>query len=71
MGIRVFNELVENIKTLSNEEKEEIKFLIEKYLVEERRKEIYENYQKSVKELHKGKLVFSNDVTKLKKMIEQ
>ena len=69
MGIRVFNELVENIKTLSNEEKEEIKFLIEKYLVEERRKEIYENYQKSVKELHKGKLVFSNNVKKLKKMI--
>jgi len=69
MGTRVFNELIENIKTLSSEEKEEIKFLIEKYLVEEKREEVYENYQKSVKELNKGKLVFSNNVKKLKKMI--
>ena len=71
MGTRVFNELVENIKTLSSEEKEGIKFLIEKYLVEERREEIYENYQKSLEELSRGKLAFSNDVKKLKKMIEQ
>ncbi len=50
-----FNELIETIKSLSSEEKEEIKFLIERYLIEERREEIYQNYQKSLKELEEEK----------------
>jgi len=46
-----YNTLVEEVKKLSVEEKEELKFLIEKYLVEERREEIFKNYQESKKEI--------------------
>lgn len=58
--------LVEEVKRLSTEEKEELKFLIEKYLIEERREEIFKNYQESKREIEEGRLEFSNDIEKLK-----
>jgi len=66
-----FNDLIETIKSLSSEEKEEIKFLIERYLIEERREEIYQNYKDSLKELKEGKIGFTGDINKLKEMIEE
>jgi hypothetical protein len=64
-----FGSLVDNVRRLSMEEKEELKFLIEKYLVEERREKIYQNYQESLKSLRAGKLRFSHDLNKLKKSL--
>jgi len=66
-----FNELIETIKSLSSEEKAEIKFLIERYLIEERRDEIYQNYKESVKELEERKIKFTSSIDKLKEMIEE
>jgi len=65
-----FNELIETIKSLSSEEKEEIKFLIERYLIEERREEIYQNYKESLKESEEGKIKFTGNIDNLKEMIE-
>ena len=70
MQIVKFNELIENIKLLSSEEKEEVKDLIERYLIEEKREEIYQNYQTSLKELEEGKIEFSGSISTLKAMIE-
>jgi hypothetical protein len=70
MGTVHFNELIEDIKSLTTEEKEEIKFLIEKYLIEERRAEIYHNYQESLNELKEGRLNFSNKTDDLKSIVE-
>jgi len=64
-----FAEIVEEIKQLSTEEKEELQDLLEKYLVEQRRHEIYVNYQSSLKELEENKLTFSNDIDKLREML--
>ena len=61
-----FAEVVEEVKNLSTEEKLELQTLIEKYLTEERRQEIYNNYQTSLNELSEGKLVFSSDMNMLK-----
>lgn len=36
-----YNILVEEVKKLSTKEKEELKFLIERYLIEERRERIF------------------------------
>jgi hypothetical protein len=66
-----FNELIEAIKSLSLEEKKEIKFLIERYLIEERREEIYQNYKESLKELEEGKIKFTSSIDKLKETIEE
>ena len=54
--------LVENIKKLSLPEKEELKDLIEKYIIEEKREKIYENYLKSLNEYKEDKLQFSKDI---------
>lgn len=64
-----FAEVVEEVKNLSGEEKLELRILIEKYLAEEKRQEIYEKYLASVKELNEGSLVFSSDANTLKGML--
>jgi hypothetical protein len=64
-----FAEVVEEVKNLSTEEKLELKILIGKYLAEEKRQEIYENYQASLNELEEDKLAFSSDVSILKGML--
>jgi hypothetical protein len=49
-----FSDVVEAIKRLSNEEKLDIQLLLQQYLREERRKEIYQNYQAAQVEQQKG-----------------
>lgn len=71
MRLSKFEDLVETIKSLSSEEKEEIKFLLERYLIEERREEIYQNYKESLKELEEGKINFTGSIDNLKEMIEE
>jgi len=66
---KTYNILIEEIKKLTREEKEELKFLVEKYLIEERRLEIFHNYRESKKEVEEKRLEFSNDLTKLKEML--
>lgn len=46
--------------------KQELQFLLEKYLIEERRTE---NYKKSQKEYRKKKLAISDNIDELKQML--
>jgi hypothetical protein len=61
-----FADIVEDVKALSTQEKQELHELIEKYLIGERREEIYQNYICSLSELGDGKTEFSSDTGKLK-----
>ena len=63
-----FADIVEDVKALSVPEKQELRQLIEKYLIEARREEIHDAYASSVTELE-GKLQFSNDTDELKGML--
>lgn len=51
-----FADVVEAIKSLSIEEKEEIKLLLNQYIREERREKIYENFKLAKVEEQQGKL---------------
>ena len=64
-----FAEIVEEVKALSTQEKQELHELIEKYLIEERREEIYQNYIFSLSELEDSKAEFSSDMDNLKGML--
>lgn len=44
-----FASLVDEIQKLSTEQKEEMKSLLERYLIEERRQEMFDNLQQSKK----------------------
>lgn len=66
-----FNDLVEAIKTLSVEEKQEIQLLLRQYLREERREEIYNSFAISQAEAQNGELKFSSDINELKQLIEE
>lgn len=66
-----FSDVVESIKNLSTEEKHEIQLLLQQYLREERRDEIYENFRVAQAEQQKGKLKFSSDIKTLKQLITE
>lgn len=51
-----FSDVVEEVKQLSFEEKQELESLIKKFIIEERREEIHTNYLKSREENSEGKL---------------
>ncbi len=67
----IFSNVIEDIKKLSLEEKETLRFLLERYLVEERRSEIQKNYENSQKELRENQITFSSDIESLKDQINQ
>ncbi len=66
-----FSDVVEAIKSLSTEEKQEIQLLLRQYLREERREEIYENFQTTRVEEQNGELKFSSDINTLRQLIEE
>jgi hypothetical protein len=59
--IKTFAEVVKRVKQLSFAEQEEVHRL----LVEERRREIRENAETSLKEYHQGKLKFFSNIGEL------
>lgn len=61
-----FSDVVEVIKSLSTDEKREIQLLLQQYLREERRDEIYNNFQSAQIEQQKGELKFSSNIEELK-----
>lgn len=66
-----FSDVVEGIKSLSTDEKREIQLLLQQYLREERRDEIYANFKAAQVEQHKGELKFSSNIKELKQLIEE
>lgn len=66
-----FNDVVEGIKHLSTDEKQEIQRLLQQYLREERRNEIYNNFQLAQAEYKQNKLKFSSNITELKSILNK
>jgi hypothetical protein len=66
----VFSDVVEVIKNLSTDEKREIQLLLRQYLREERREEMYTNFEVAQAEEENGELTFSSDIHKLRQLIE-
>ena len=64
-----FAGVVEDVKQLSFDEKSELKDLLELYLIEERRQEIFENGEQSKRELQNGELKFSSNTEELMEML--
>jgi len=64
-----FARIVEDVKKLSYDDKEELKFLLDKYLIDERREEIYRSYNESLRDMKRGDLEFSDDINDLRKML--
>jgi len=68
--IMTYNLLVNEIKKLPLDEKEDLKNLLDKYLIEEKRSKIYKKYKKSLLEVKEGKIKFSDNVDTLKKKLK-
>ncbi len=66
-----FSDIVEAIKSLSSEEKLEIQLLLQQYLREERREEIYQNFQAAQVEQQNSELKFSSNIDELRQLIEE
>jgi hypothetical protein len=66
-----FATLVENVRSCSTEEKLELKSLLERALIEERRKEILADHRGSLAELKTRKPKFSSSISELKKSLAE
>ncbi|MCC5617617.1 hypothetical protein LC605_21500 [Nostoc sp. CHAB 5836] len=66
-----FSDVVEAIKSLSSEEKLEIQLLLQQYLREERREQIYQNFQAAQVEQQNSELKFSLNMDELRQLIEE
>ena len=66
-----FSRVVEDVKQLSTAEKKELQELLKSYLIEERRREIEENYKAGLDELREGAVTFSSDLDTLRKSVDQ
>ncbi len=66
----IFADVVEEIKQLSSEEKNDLKNILERLLVEERREEIAREHKESREEYQAGKLNFSGNTRDLKDMMD-
>jgi hypothetical protein len=64
-----FETLVEEVRNCSLEEKEELKFLLERALIDERRGAMQANHRRSLAEVKRGKLKFSSAIGDLKKSL--
>lgn len=64
-----FSDVIEEIKNLSIEEKLEIQLLLQQYLREERRDEIYTNFKQAQIEEQEGRLTFSSNINELKELL--
>ena len=64
-----FATLVENMRSCSTEEKLELKSLLERSLIEERRAEILADHRRSLVELKTRKPKFSSSISELKKSL--
>jgi 3'-phosphoadenosine 5'-phosphosulfate sulfotransferase len=64
-----FSDLVEAVKDLSIDQKEELQMLLKQYLREERREEIYDNFELVRAEEQRGELKYSANINELKRSI--
>ncbi|MFM7363492.1 MAG: hypothetical protein ACKO11_03090 [Cuspidothrix sp.] len=67
----IFTDVVEAIKGFSIEEKVQIQLLLQQYLREERREEIYQNLQSAKREEENRELTFSANIDELKQLMEE
>jgi hypothetical protein len=66
-----FNDVVEVIKSLSTHEKQEIQLLLNQYIREQRRDQIYDNFKLAQVEQQKGEMKFSSNINELRQLIEE
>lgn len=65
-----FSDITEAIKSMSYDDKIEINELLRHYLAEERREEIYKNYETSKLETSGGKINYYSTSSDLRKALE-
>ena len=66
-----FATLVENLRSCSTEEMLELKTVLERALIDERRREIKANGRHNMEELKRGKLKFSSSIRELKRSLAE
>ncbi|HXG39252.1 MAG TPA: hypothetical protein VNL36_10835 [Bacteroidota bacterium] len=66
-----YQEIIEAVKALSVSEKEELKAILEKLLLEARREEILQHYLASKEEERRGELTFYSDPQALRESLQK
>ena len=65
-----FHALVEEVQDLSLAEKQEVRTLFDRFVAEERREEMARSHEESLEELHRGRLEFTSDPSRLRRVLD-
>jgi hypothetical protein len=71
LPVMTFSDVVEEIKSLSTDEKHELQLLLKQYLCEEHHEEISGNFKTAQIEQQEGEMTFSTNSQELRKLIEE
>jgi hypothetical protein len=66
-----FTEITKEVQEMPFDEKIQLQYLLEQYIIEERRNEIYKTYQNAKELAAEGKLKYSSDIGELRKMLDE
>ncbi|MFC2131923.1 hypothetical protein ACFLSQ_10855 [Bacteroidota bacterium] len=66
-----YTALIDEIQNLPHEDKIELKDLIDKYLIDERRSQFLENYKEVMIAANKGDLEFTSDIDEMKHILDE
>ncbi len=66
-----FSTVVEEIQNLPIEDQLALRDLLDKYLIESRRGEMFQNYLEAKELVRRGELKFTNDVDELRRSLEE
>ena len=69
--VATFSTLIEQIQNLPPEEQLELRDLLDKYLTESRREEIFQHYLDAKKLSQTGELTFTSNIEELRRSLEE
>ena len=69
LATTTFHSIVHDVYNLPIEDKQELIQLLERNIIEENRNEMFANFNAAKKEERDDKLIFSEDINRLKKLL--
>ena len=60
-----FTSVIEDIQVLPLKDKLKVRYLLNQYLIEDKRERLYKKYKSSLKRAEEGKLHFTSDIDEL------
>jgi hypothetical protein len=66
-----YTAIIDEVQKLTFDDKLMLREILEKYLIEEKRNQIFENGKEAIELAKKGELAFTSDINEMKKILNE